>query len=64
MTIYLDVLESERALADIVVDHEGVVDHHTRLQEKAVLSVRILIQVWLVANLSRHFAANRILTEV
>ena len=61
---YLDFLEAECALADVVLDHEWVIDHHTRLQEEAILRVCVLVQVRLVAHLTWHLAADRKLAEV
>jgi len=60
----LDFLEAEGTLANIIVDHERVVDDDARLQEEAVLIVCVLVNIRLVADLARHLAADSVLAEI
>ena len=61
---YLDLLEAERALTDVVAGHERVVDDDARLHEEVVVGVDVLVEVLLVALLAWHFAADCVLAEV
>ena len=59
-----DLLEPEGALANIITCHQWIINHDSWLKEKVVFTVGILIQILLIALLSRHLAAYRILTEI
>ena len=59
-----NLLEPEGALSNVIARHEWVINHDSWLKEKVVFTVSILIQILLVALLSWHLAAYRILTEV
>ena len=58
------LLEPEGALSDVVARHQWVINHNPWLKEKVIFAVGILIQILLIALLSWHLAANRILTEI
>ena len=64
MKAYLNLVESESTLADVVAGHERVIDDNSRLKEKVEITVGILIYILLITLLSWHLAANGILAEV
>ena len=58
------LLEPEGTLSNIIARHQWVINHDPWLKEKVIFAVGVLIQILLIALLSWHLAAYRILTEV